>query len=89
MALKAALLQKVADYVGGLGFGDPVRSAKIAWILMNDPAVVDVQDLRIVRSTVTSLESPSIVRLAEGDNLAVDPGAIAVFLDDPRRLTVA
>ena len=23
------------------------------------------------------------------DNLAVDPGAIAVFLDDPRRLTVA
>lgn len=89
MALKAALLQKIAAYVGGLGFGDPVRSAKIAWILMNDPAIVDVQDLRILRSTVTSLETPSIVRLDEGDNLAVDPGAIAVFLDDARWLAVS
>jgi hypothetical protein len=83
-ALKARLLARVGRYIGGLGFGEPVRFAEVMWSLMNEPGVTDVQGLSLVPSPLP----PGALPPKPGDNVAVKPTQIAVFVDNDAGLTI-
>ncbi|HYF90103.1 hypothetical protein [Azospirillum sp.] len=85
-AFKNVLLARIGAYIRSLGFGEPVRAARLAWLIMSDPNVVDVQDLRIVASQTA--EAGAFRDLPEGDNLTIPAGSIATFVDDGRWITV-
>ena len=83
-ALKARLLARVGRNIGGLGFGEPVRFAEVMWSLMNEPGVTDVQGLQLVPSPLP----PGAVAPKPGENVAVKPTQIAVFVDNDAGLTI-
>src|SRR5206468_3786311 len=48
--LKKRLHTRLAGYIGGITLEDPVvRAAEMTQVLMNDPAVADVQELHLLR----------------------------------------
>lgn len=47
--LKARLFGRLRAYVEGLAFGEPVRAAEVTWTLMNEPGIVDVRGLQLLR----------------------------------------
>lgn len=87
LAIKQRLRQRVAGYIGRLGFGEPVRAAKVGWQLLSDPSVVDVQDLELGQDS-GSLSSNGPQWLGVGENLVPAARSIPVLMDDDRYITV-
>jgi hypothetical protein len=94
--LKARLVQRLRRYVENLGFGEPVRAAEVVWTLMNEPGIVDVRELRLVRfppsldafdfGSIT--EEASIQRFECGKNIDLQANQIPVLVDDPSRMVI-
>jgi hypothetical protein len=94
--LKARLFERIRKYIDSLSFGEPVRAAEITWTLMNEPGIVDVRSLRLLRfpSRVPILDffagpqiDPEFVLVDQNVVLAQDEIAVAVRADD--RLTIS
>jgi hypothetical protein len=73
-ALVGRIEDRVRRYVGRLRIGEPVLFSEIMWSVMNEPGIVDVKDLRLVRYP------PRLGRGHVGGNEqwvaeVVDPGA--------------
>ncbi|ESA32881.1 baseplate j family protein [Leptolyngbya sp. Heron Island J] len=91
--LKARLLRRVQRYVDSLQFGQPVRWSEVMWSLMNEPGVVDVQNLRLLRypPTPTALDFTAAVSPKpepKGDNIVLRPDQVPVFVDDDSDLFI-
>jgi hypothetical protein len=84
VALKQRVLSRVARYVDGLSFGEPVRFAEVMWAIMNEPGITDVQDLTLLRFP-PSLRGAAPQR---GENVAVRPIQIATFVDSDAELKI-
>lgn len=90
-AIKARLLRRVQDAVGDLGFGEPVRHARVLHALMAEPGVRDVTDLALVRfppSLDASDTGAAVDVLGCGESLALQPDQVAVLVDQPELLTL-
>ena len=95
--LKSRLIARVASYVDGLSFGEPVRAAEVTWALMSEPGLLDVRNLRLLQYpanfdavAVSEGGIPSTVQtLGYGDNVDLDAGQIAELVDDPEGLWIA
>jgi hypothetical protein len=96
-ALKARLLDRVRAYVEGLGFGEPVRAAAVTRVLLEDPAVFDVQGLELLAFPPLTFgdrdffDPPTPVTPQSfgcGENVDLQANQIAVAVDDPSGLTI-
>ncbi len=95
-ALKARLIERVRRYVDGLRFGEPVRASEVVWAMMNEPGVADVLRLRFLKYPpgfdAVNFEGSSVSTEAQeyqpGENVRLQVNQIAVFVDDPSRLTI-
>lgn len=92
---KQRLLQRVADYVNLLSFGEPVRYAEVVWAMMNEPGVVDVSELHLLRFpplnpqvATTQLGSFGYQRMDVGVNVAVGASQIVDAVNDDTQLTL-
>ena len=96
LALKARLIERIQSYIDALPFGEAVSPAKISWLLMNEPGLADVRDLRLTRYPVSAGEidfdraqqSGAVQRLACGESLRTGKDQIAVFADNPDDLVI-
>lgn len=95
LALKQRLADRVHAVVDGLALSEPVRAAAISAAMMAEPGVVDVVGLHLVRfpcpvdrvgSGETLGTSTEVLDLDE--NLTLGADQIAVFVEQPGRLTV-
>jgi hypothetical protein len=93
--LKQRLMDRVAGYVGGLGFGDPVRAAEVTWAMMSEPGIADVQNLSLLRYppqfdtlAFTGGPPPDVQQTGSGENIELTGVEIAEFVEDPSGLTV-
>lgn len=96
---KQRLLERVGAYVRSLGFGEPVRVAQVGAIMLEEPGLVDLKDLRLARALppVTDLDfgkriETRSVREASlqncGENIEINRDQVAVFFDDPSLLEI-
>ena len=67
--LKQRLSDRVRRYVGGLSFGEPVRAAEVVHGLMDEPGVVDVRNLTLVRAPVLVDDDVPAELVGPGDDL--------------------
>ncbi|MBS3939682.1 MAG: hypothetical protein KG028_01855 [Actinobacteria bacterium] len=94
--LKRRIARRLTEHVDDAGFGEPVRAASVIRIIMEEPAVRDVRDLRLVRfpgdpdgATVAADPLPADVQqLACGANVHVGVDQLPVFVPDDARLRV-
>lgn len=91
--LKQRLLGRVADYVSGLNFGEPVRYAEVMWALMNEPGVTDVSNLVLLRYPALNSQVADPLTgyqaMPLGENIAIAPTQIAFATNDDTKLTLA
>ncbi|MEV4050142.1 hypothetical protein AB0J55_03050 [Amycolatopsis sp. NPDC049688] len=95
LALKQRLAARLRGVVDGLTLAEPVRAAALSAALMAEPGVVDVNGLQLVRFPPSidavgsgGADSTSPVALDVDENLIVGADQIAVFVEQPGRLTV-
>ncbi|HEX7245274.1 MAG TPA: hypothetical protein VF245_06905 [Solirubrobacterales bacterium] len=91
LALKRRLLDRVRRHVERLGFGEPVRAAEVAWALMNEPGVVDVRELTLLRyppglAEAEELEGAQPDSFACGANVELQANQVPVLVEDEERL---
>ena len=94
--LKKRLLTRVARYIDGLQFGEPVRSAEVIWSVMNEPGVADFRNVRLLRFPpgfdavdLNAGPAPGAVQKYEvGKNIELQANQIPVFVDDPGGLKI-
>jgi hypothetical protein len=93
--IKARLIARLRQYMDSLRFGEPVRVSQVAWVLLNEPGIADVQDLQLLRfpahfEALTSAEARAsgVETLACGTNLPLGTNEIPVLVEDPDRLTI-
>jgi hypothetical protein len=88
--LKQRLLARVAEYVEGLRFGEPVRCAEVIFALMGEPGVTDVTDLHLLRFPPLNPQAADPVhgyqRMNPGVNVQVGATQITVSVNDDRWL---
>lgn len=96
---RAALLARIEDrvrrYVGRLRIGEAVLASEITWAIMNEPGVVDVKGLRLVRyppaldqallTEDTGWRPQVLEPLAD---VEVSPTEVAVLVLEPDRIEV-
>jgi uncharacterized phage protein gp47/JayE len=91
--LKQRLLARVASYVTGLEFGDPVRYAEVMWALMNEPGVSDVSNLLLMRYPALNSQvadpQTGYQTMPLGENIVVAPTQIAFATTDDTKLSLA
>jgi hypothetical protein len=95
-ALKAQMLDRLRSYVEGLGFGEPVRAAEVTRVLLETPAVVDVQDLTLQAFPPLTFGDrdffqPVTVAPQQfgcGANVDLQANQIPVFVDDAAGLVI-
>jgi hypothetical protein len=91
--LKQRLLTRVADYVEGLRFGEPVRYAEVMFALMGEPGIADVTDLHLLRFPPLNPQvadpQHGYQRLELGVNVHVGATQIAVPVNDDRWIKLA
>ena len=95
-ALNARLRNRVRSYIESLEFGEPVRWSEVMRILMNEPGIVDVNDLKLLRYppglqavNFGSTPVPTKVETFTCDeNIRIKKNQVAVFVDDDSRLTI-
>lgn len=92
-ALKQSLLARVGAYVSALSFGDPVRYAEVMWALMNEPGVVDVSNLVLMRYPALNKQAADATTgyqtMPLGENVAIAPNQIATATTDDTKLSLA
>jgi hypothetical protein len=93
--IKARLIARLRQYLDSLKFGEPVRVNQVAWAILNEPGIADVQDLQLVRfparfDALSSAESRAsgVETLACGANLVLGTNEIPVLVEDPSRLMI-
>jgi hypothetical protein len=94
-ALKQRLIARLRNYVDGLEFGEPVRSAEVVWAIMNEPGIADVRELKLVRFPpgfdavdFNSLTPEQVQKYECGENVDLQVNQIPVFVDDDSGLTL-
>ncbi len=95
-ALKRRLLLRLRPVVEENGFGEPVRAAEVSWALMNEPGVVDVRDLSLVRCPATdgaldfggTAPPPLTEAFTCGANVPLEANQIPLYVDDATGLEV-
>lgn len=91
--LKQRLLARVATYVAGLSFGEPVRYAEVMWALMNEPGVSDVSSLYLMRYPALNSQAADpqtgYQKMLLGENVAIAPTQIAFATNDDTMLSLA
>jgi len=96
LALKERLRRRLRPVIEEVSFGEPVRAAEILWSIMNEPGIVDVRDLTLVRFPASDqvldfsgAEPPAGTEsLICGANLSLDADQIPVYVDDVRGLEI-
>lgn len=99
MAFKERLIERVGAYVRTLGFGEPVRVAQVGAIMLEEPGLIDVRDLRLARALppVSELDFGNRIETTDvrdaalmncGENIDIGRDQVAVFLDDPAFLEI-
>ncbi|GAA3436231.1 baseplate J/gp47 family protein [Kutzneria kofuensis] len=86
-AITAALVRRLANDIGGLRLGDDVLFSQIMAVLVDQPGVLDVQDMRLRRFppqlgrvVFGAVEfQRDVFEAAVGENLGLGPTEIAVF----------
>ncbi|WP_134495153.1 hypothetical protein [Microvirga pakistanensis] len=95
--LRARLRARIRRYIDQLHLGEPVRAAEVIYALMDEPGIVDVRDLQLLRypASFTSLNFNSPVAatpevVAGGRNIELQFKEQAVFadVDDPALLEI-
>jgi hypothetical protein len=93
--IKARLIARLRQYLDSLKFGEPVRVNQVAWALLNEPGIADVQDLQLLRfpahfEALASAEARQrgIETLACGINLQLGTNEVPVLVEDPERLRI-
>jgi hypothetical protein len=97
--LRQRIYARLRQYIDNLPFGEPVRASEVIWAIMNEPGVVDVQDLCLRRyprdlNTTTfdqAVTGGSYAVIPAGQNVELQYNQIPVFvdIDDPVPLTIA
>ncbi len=96
---RTALLGRIEDrvrrYVGRLRIGEAVLASEITWAIMNEPGVVDVKELRLVRyppaldqALLTGETEWGPQQLAPLADAEVSPTEVAVLVLDHDRIEV-
>jgi hypothetical protein len=93
-ALKARLLQRARRHIDTLRVGEPVRWSELLAAFMDEPGVVDVADLRLLRYPAgldeLDLLDPSAAHTprahAYGDNIHLPATHVPVLVDDASHL---
>ncbi|MBS0176677.1 MAG: hypothetical protein JSR64_21845 [Nitrospira sp.] len=95
VSLKKRVLDRLQRYIDGLKFGEPVRASEVIWSIMNEPGLADALDLQLLRFPpgfdAISFNTPvvnNVQKMAVGENVTLQGGQIAVFVDDPSRLEI-
>jgi hypothetical protein len=89
--LRERIHARLRRYIDGLAFGEPVRAAEIMWTIMNEPGVVDVRDLTLLRypagfaslnlGAPTAGTAIALQRFNCGANVDLQASEIPVFVD--------
>jgi hypothetical protein len=95
-ALKRRIGARLKASIDGLGLGEPVSPAKLTWIILNEPGVADVRNLRLTRYPQPASEmdfaaaaNPALAQALDcGAALQVEPDQVAVYVDDIDELTI-
>lgn len=100
-ALKYRLLNHVRRYIDNLQLGETIRWSEIVWSLMNEPGIVDVSDLRLLRyppgfnavNPSANLASITVQSLAGtvqsySENIQLQTNQVPVFVDNDAGLTI-
>jgi hypothetical protein len=95
-ALKRRLMLRLRPIIEDSGFGEPVRAAEVSWAFLNEPGVVDVRDLALVRFPATDealdLSGENVAALTQtyalGANVPLEADQIALYVDDPSGLEI-
>jgi hypothetical protein len=88
-ALRQRLFARLRRYVDDLPFGEPVRAAEVTWIMMNEPGVADVKELRLRRyppdlqqMTFDHAVTTNRFQVMQcGENVELQSDQIPVFVD--------
>jgi hypothetical protein len=82
------IFARLVRYIDDLPFGEPVRAAEITWAIMNEPGIVDVRNLVLLRCppNFTAMDFsqgvPTVAqRFANGQNVPMGADEIPVFVD--------
>lgn len=93
--LKRRILARVEQYISGLEFGEPVRAAEVTWAIMNEPGVVDVRNLQLLRYppgfdavAFAGGSAPGPQALGGGENMSLAANQVPRAVDDISRLKV-
>jgi len=89
VALKDRLLERVRRYVDDLGFGEPVRFAEVIAALMEEPGVVDIRNLRLLkypRGFEAGGDEAEPFELLSGANVELEVNQVPVFVEDRERV---
>lgn len=89
-ALKRRIASRLQGYIDHLGFGEAVSPAKVSWLIMNQPGVADVRNLRLKRCPrpESGLDFSAAVAggqaslLGCGESLRPTADQVAVYVDD-------
>ncbi|HEX8067507.1 MAG TPA: hypothetical protein VF520_13395 [Thermoleophilaceae bacterium] len=87
IALKTRLMNRARRYVDGLDFGEPVRVAEIVAAMLEEPGVVDVSRVRLLKyppDGVAAADGPGEV----AGNVKLEANQIAVFVEAVDRLSL-
>jgi hypothetical protein len=100
-ALKSRLLNRVRQYIDALQFGEMIRWSEVMWSLMNEPGIVDVSDLKLLRyppgfSTVNLSANLTLTPVQELagtvqpylENIRLQANQVPVFVDNDSGLTI-
>jgi hypothetical protein len=89
--LRERIYARLRRYIDGLAFGEPVRAAEIMWTIMNEPGVVDVRELTLLRypagfaalnlDAANAGSAISLQRFNCGANVDLQASEIPVFVD--------
>jgi hypothetical protein len=89
--LRERIYARLRRYIDGLAFGEPVRAAEIMWTIMNEPGVVDVRDLTLLRypagfaalnlGAADAGTAIALQRFNCGANVDLQSSEIPVFVD--------
>jgi uncharacterized phage protein gp47/JayE len=100
-ALKSRLLNRVRQYIDNLQFGEMIRWSEVMWSLMNEPGIVDVSDLKLLRyppgfSTVNLGANLTLMPVQDlagtvqsySENIRLQVNQVPVFVDNDSGLTI-
>ena len=88
LALKARLAERLRQSINSLDFAESVRASEVTWTIMNEPGVIDVQDLHLLRYPAAFDSTDPIATLDCGQNIDMRVNQIPVFVDNDTRLTI-